>query len=90
MSTLTEMKELLDLGTKMGLTDEALKQFVHDEQNRMRDEREKERSERQADKRREFQLQLEKERSDRARAEHQYLLELEENKTNVSLPSGFN
>ena len=41
MSTLTEMKELLDLGTKMGLTDEALKQFVHDEQNRMRDEREK-------------------------------------------------
>ena len=41
MSTLTEMKELLDLGTKMGLTDEAFKRFVHDEQNRMRDEREK-------------------------------------------------
>ena len=36
------------------------------------------RSEGQADKEREFQLQLEKERSDRARAEHQYLLELEE------------
>ena len=45
MSTLTEMKELLDLGTKMG--------------------------------------QLEKERSDRARAEHQYLLELEEKKRTV-------
>ena len=85
MSTLTEMKELLDLGTKMGLTDEALKQFVHDEQNRMRDEREKERSERQADKEREFQLQLEKERSDRARAEHQYLLELEEKKEQYAI-----
>ena len=35
------MKELLDLGTIMGLTDEALKQFVHYEQHRMRDECEK-------------------------------------------------
>ena len=49
----------------------------------MRDELEKERSERLADKEREFQLQLEKKRSDRARAEHQYLLELEEKKRTV-------
>lgn len=48
MSTITEMEKLLEMGAKMGLKDEELKQFVLDEQSRMRDEREKDRTERQA------------------------------------------
>lgn len=42
------MKELLDIGTHMGLKDEALQKFVKEEQSRLRDERHKEREERMA------------------------------------------
>jgi hypothetical protein len=48
MSTLAEMENLLELGSKMGLKEEDLKKFVQEEQSTMRDEREKERSEIQA------------------------------------------
>lgn len=58
MSTLSEMKELLDLSAQMGHKDKGLKRFVPEEQARMCDEREKERFERQTDKDRVFQLQF--------------------------------
>lgn len=74
------MEKLLEMGAKMGLKDEELKQFVRDEQSRMRDEREKDRSERQAKEEREFKLQMEKEYSDRAREERQHQLEMEARK----------
>lgn len=60
------MKNLLDLGAQMGLKDENLRKFVREEQARRRDDREKERSERQADK------HLEKERSEREREERRH------------------
>lgn len=53
-----ETEELLDLVLKWDLKNENLKHFVREEQARMCNEREKERSERQADKDPEFQLQL--------------------------------
>lgn len=74
------MEKLLEMGAKMELKDEELKQFVRDEQSRMRDEREKDRSERQAREDREFKLQMEKEYSDRAREERQHQLEMEARK----------
>lgn len=78
MSTITEMEKLLEMGAKMGLKDEELKQFVRDEQSRMRDEREKDRSERQAKEEREFKLKMEKEYSDREERQHQ--IEMEDKK----------
>ncbi|XP_065939198.1 uncharacterized protein [Magallana gigas] len=59
MSTVKEMLELLEVGTKMGMKDEDLQQFVKDEQARMRDEREKHRVERQEERDRDFKLQME-------------------------------
>lgn len=60
MTTITEMEKLLEMGAKIGLKDEELKQYVRDEQSRMRDEREKDTTERQVRKEREFKLQMEK------------------------------
>eukprot|EP00105_Crassostrea_gigas_P025125 XP_011445602.1 PREDICTED: uncharacterized protein LOC105341021 isoform X1 [Crassostrea gigas] len=59
MSTVKEMLELLEVGTKMGMKDEDLQQFVKDEQARMRDEHEKHRVERQEERDRDFKLQME-------------------------------
>lgn len=57
---MTTITELLEMGAKMGLKDEELKQYVRDEQSRMRDEREKDTTERQVREEREFKLQMEK------------------------------
>ncbi|XP_052707181.1 uncharacterized protein LOC128182536 [Crassostrea angulata] len=77
MSTVKEMLELLEVGTKMGMKDEALQQFVKDEQARMRDEREKHRVERQEERDqeerdRDFKLQMEKERAAREHDEREH------------------
>ncbi|XP_052673702.1 uncharacterized protein LOC128155864 [Crassostrea angulata] len=77
MSTVKEMLELLEVGTKMGMKDEDLQQFVKDEQARMRDEREKHRVERQEErdqeeKDRDFKLQMEKERAAREHDEREH------------------
>lgn len=78
MSTVKEMLELLELGTKMGMKDEDLQQFVKEEQARMRDEREKHRVERQEEKERDFKLQLEKERAAREHDEREHARLMEE------------
>nr|XP_034316843.1 uncharacterized protein LOC117686229 isoform X2 [Crassostrea gigas] len=83
MSTVKEMLELLEMGTKMGMKDEALQQFVKDEQARMRDEREKHRVERQEErdqeeKDRDFKLQMEKERAAREHDEREHARLIEE------------
>ncbi|XP_052691254.1 uncharacterized protein LOC128169132 [Crassostrea angulata] len=72
MSTVKEMLELLEVGTKMGMKDEDLQQFVKDEQARMRDEREKHRVERQEERDRDFKLQMEKERAAREHDEREH------------------
>nr|XP_011415578.2 uncharacterized protein LOC105319660 isoform X2 [Crassostrea gigas] len=77
MSTVKEMLELLEVGTKMGMKDEDLQQFVKDEQARMRDEREKHRVERQEERDqeerdRDFKLQIEKERAAREHDEREH------------------
>ncbi|XP_065925778.1 uncharacterized protein [Magallana gigas] len=77
MSTVKEMLELLEVGTKMGMKDEALQQFVKDEQARLRDEREKHRVERQEERDqeerdRDFKLQMEKERAAREHDEREH------------------
>nr|XP_034322671.1 uncharacterized protein LOC117688635 [Crassostrea gigas] len=66
------MLELLEVGTKMGMKDEDLQQFVKDEQARMRDEREKHRVERQEERDRDFKLQMEKERAAREHDEREH------------------
>ncbi|XP_065934236.1 uncharacterized protein [Magallana gigas] len=94
MSTVKEMLELLEMGTKMGMKDEDLQQFVKDEQARMRDEREKHRVERQEErdqeerdrkfklqmeeKDRDFKLQMEKERAAREHDEREHARLIEE------------
>nr|XP_034320976.1 uncharacterized protein LOC117687844 [Crassostrea gigas] len=83
MSTVKEMLELLEVGTKMGMKDEALQQFVKDEQARMRDEREKHRVERQEERDqeerdRDFKLQMEKERAAREHDEREHARLIEE------------
>ncbi|XP_052717957.1 uncharacterized protein LOC128190087 [Crassostrea angulata] len=83
MSTVKEMLELLEVGTKMGMKDEDLQQFVKDEQARMRDEREKHRVERQEErdqeeKDRDFKLQMEKERAAREHDEREHARLIEE------------
>nr|XP_034313228.1 uncharacterized protein LOC117684589 [Crassostrea gigas]XP_034313229.1 uncharacterized protein LOC117684589 [Crassostrea gigas] len=83
MSTVKEMLELLEVGTKMGMKDEDLQQFVKDEQARMRDEREKHRVERQEERDqeerdRDFKLQMEKERAAREHDEREHARLLEE------------
>ncbi|XP_065939102.1 uncharacterized protein [Magallana gigas] len=72
MSTVKEMLELLEVGTKMGMKDEDLQQFVKDEQARMRDEREKHRVERQEERDRDFKLQMENERAAREHDEREH------------------
>ncbi|XP_052706279.1 uncharacterized protein LOC128181790 [Crassostrea angulata] len=83
MSTVKEMLELLEVGTKMGMKDEDLQQFVKDEQARMRDEREKHRVERQEERDqeerdRDFKLQMEKERAAREHDEREHARLIEE------------
>ena len=85
MSTLKEMKELMELGTQMGLKDASLQQFIKDEQVRLRDERELERSERQAREDREYQLKIEKEHTERAREEREHQLLMEERKEQYAM-----
>lgn len=64
MSTLKMMKELMEMGTRMGLLKDASRQqFINDEQGRLRHERELERSERQAHADREYLKGLEKNES---------------------------
>ncbi|XP_061180784.1 uncharacterized protein LOC133189428 [Saccostrea echinata] len=75
MSTIKEMKELLEIGTQMGLKDAELQQFVNNEQARLRDEREKDRAERMAKQERDFQLELEIKREQNAEAEHKRKIE---------------
>nr|XP_034315954.1 uncharacterized protein LOC117685617 [Crassostrea gigas] len=72
MSTVKEMLELLEVGTKMGMKDEDLQQFVKDEQARMRDEREKHRVERQEERDRDFKERAAREHDER---EHARLIE---------------
>ena len=55
----------MELGTQMWLKDASLQQFIKDEQARLRDERELERSERQAREDLEYQLKIEKEHTER-------------------------
>nr|XP_034310606.1 uncharacterized protein LOC117680625 [Crassostrea gigas] len=78
MSTVKEMLELLEVGTKMGMKDEDLQQFVKDEQARMRDEREKHRVERQEERDRDFKLHMEKERAAREHDEREHARLIEE------------
>ncbi|XP_062602905.1 E3 ubiquitin-protein ligase BRE1A-like [Saccostrea cucullata] len=80
MSTVKEMQELLELGTQMGFKDEALQNFVKEEQSRLRDERERQREERKSKEEREHQLQLEKERTEREREEREHILQMEASK----------
>lgn len=80
MSAVKEMLELLDLGTKMGLKEEDLKQFVKDEQTRMHDEHEKNRAERQEKEEREFKFSLERERTVREHNKREHTRLMEEKK----------
>ncbi|XP_062612822.1 uncharacterized protein LOC134274563 [Saccostrea cucullata] len=75
MTTIKEMKELLEVGTQMGLKDAELQQFVNNEQARLRDEREKDRAERMAKQEREYQLELESMKEQNAEAEHKRKIE---------------
>ena len=75
MTTIKEMKELLEVGTQMGLKDAELQQFVNNEQARLRDEREKDRAERMAKHEREYQLELESMKEQNAEAEHKRKIE---------------
>ncbi|XP_061194307.1 uncharacterized protein LOC133202481 [Saccostrea echinata] len=80
MSTVKEMQELLELGTQMGLKEEALQKFVKEEQSRLRDERERQRKERKSKEEREFQLQMERELTEREREEREHIRQMEEQK----------
>ena len=73
------------MGTQMGLKDASLQQFIKDEQARLRDERELERSERQAREDREYQLKIEKEHTERAREEREHQLLMEERKEQYAM-----
>eukprot|EP00105_Crassostrea_gigas_P025126 XP_011445603.1 PREDICTED: uncharacterized protein LOC105341021 isoform X2 [Crassostrea gigas] len=85
MSTVKEMLELLEVGTKMGMKDEDLQQFVKDEQARMRDEHEKHRVERQEERDRDFKLQMEKERAAREHDEREHARLIEEKRHQQNL-----
>ncbi|XP_069138991.1 uncharacterized protein [Argopecten irradians] len=74
---MTTLKELIDIGTDMGLKGTSLAEFVRDEQARERDQRQHEREEARAEAERAHELlvlkenrQLEKEREERAIQEH--------------------
>lgn len=86
MSAVKEMLELLDLGTKMGLKEEDLQQFVKDEQARMRDEHEKNRAERQEKEEREFKFSLERERTVREHNKREHTRLMEEKKEYFAIP----
>nr|XP_034335107.1 uncharacterized protein LOC117692141 [Crassostrea gigas]XP_034335108.1 uncharacterized protein LOC117692141 [Crassostrea gigas] len=78
MSTVKEMLELLEVGTKMGMKDEALQQFVKDEQARMREKVRNIESRDQEEKDRDFKLQMEKERAAREHDEREHARLIEE------------
>ena len=65
------MRELMELGTQIGLKDASLQHFIKDERVRLRDERKLERSERQAREDREYQLKIERKHTERVREERE-------------------
>ena len=72
--TMETLRQLVEIGLQMGYKDVELQNFVQDEQNRARDERERERSEKR--EREEKEMQWIREREELAALEHKRKMEL--------------